>query len=101
MVERTHIYRDAYGVRRTSIWEDDNPSRVTVKTEQDLTPILDGIARDRDLMRFRGPNKMAARIPLTVYEDLKHRGIADDEAKFKAWLNSSEATPWRIWSGRL
>ena len=46
-----------------------------------------------------GVNKLAARIPLTVYEDLKHRGIADDEAKFKAWLNSSEATPWRIWLG--
>ena len=100
MTERTHIYRDSLGVRRTSIWEDDNPSQVTVKTEQDLTPILDGIARDRETMRH-GVNKLAARIPLTVYEDLKHRGIADDEAKFKAWLNSSEATPWRIWPGRM
>ena len=100
MTERTHIYRDSLGIRRTSIWEDDNPNQITVRTDQDLTPILDGIARDRETMRH-GENKLAARIPLTVYEDLKHRGIADDEAKFKAWLNSSEATPWRIWSGRM
>ena len=71
MTERTRIYRDSLGVRRTSIWEDDNPSQVTVKTEQNLTPILDGIARDSETMRH-GVNKLAARIPLTVYEDLKH-----------------------------
>ena len=85
MVERTRIYRNSLGIRRTSIWEDDNPNQITVRTDQDLTPILDGIARDRETMRH-GENKLAARIPLTVYEDLKHRGIADDEAKFKAWL---------------
>ena len=29
------------------------------------------------------------------------RGIWDDHDAFKAWLNSSEAAPFRIWRGRL
>ena len=100
MAERMRIYKDSDGIRRTSIWDDEDPNQVTVKTEQNVAPILDGIARDRETM-VHGDNKLAARLPLTVYEDLVHRGIADDEAKFKAWLNSSEASPWRIWQGRM
>ena len=72
-----------------------------MRTDQDLTPILDGIARDRETMRH-GENKAGGAYSTYICEDLKHRGIADDEAKFKAWLNSSEAySPWRIWSGRM
>lgn len=100
MAERMRVYRDAFGVRRTAIWDDEVPDSVTVKTEQDLTEILDGIARDREL-RKKGDNELAARLPLVVYEDLVLRGIANDETKFKAWLNSSEATPWRVWRGSV
>ena len=94
------VYRNSNGIRRTAFADSDRPNEIVVRTEQVLDEILDGIHRDRETMR-QGTNKLAARIPLTVYEDLKHRGIADDEAKFKTWLNSSEATPWRIWPGSV
>jgi hypothetical protein len=48
-----------------------------------------------------GVNKLAARLPLFVYEDLLHRGIIGDEDAFKRWLNGPEAAPWRIWKGIL
>ena len=48
-----------------------------------------------------GENKLAARIPAIIYEELERQGIVDNEALFKAWLNSSDAAPWRIWKGRL
>ena len=48
-----------------------------------------------------GTNKLAARIPTIIYEELQRNGIADDPDLFKAWLNSSDAAPWRIWKGRL
>ncbi len=88
------------GVARTSIVDDGAPNRLVVHTQQDLEPILDGIARDRETMRH-GYNKLAARLPMVIVENLIERGIYGDEDRFRAWLNSSEATPWRIWKGRL
>ena len=98
MVERMRVYRDADGVRKTMIWDDEDPDRVTIKTEQVLDEILDGIARDSEI-RQSGDNRTVARLPRIVYEDLMARGIANDEDAFKKWLNSSEATPWRTWKG--
>ena len=48
-----------------------------------------------------GTNKLAARLPLVIYEDLEQRGIIDDEDAFERWLNGPEATPFRIWQGQL
>ena len=92
---RRYQFRD--GVARSTIAHDD---KLTIATSQDVEPILDGIARDRETMRH-GTNKLAARLPLVIYEDLKQRGIIDDEDAFKRWLNGPEATPFRIWQGQL
>ena len=48
-----------------------------------------------------GENKLAARIPTVIYEELQRQGITEDESLFKAWLNGPEAEPWRIYRGRL
>ena len=101
MAEQRQTYRNRDGVKRTLIWDDDTPDRVVVHTQEDVEPALDSIARDRELMRHDGHNKLAARLPVTIAEDLIRRGIFYDEAKFKAWLNSAEAAPFRIWQGRL
>lgn len=97
MGEARRRYFAQNGVTRDSFVEDDN---LVVHTQQDIAPILDGIERDRDTMRH-GVNKLAARLPLFIYEDLVHRGIADDDDAFKKWLNGPEAAPWRIWRGDL
>jgi hypothetical protein len=99
MTERRHVYQDRDGVRRTLIWDDSHRSEVTVRTEQDVEQILDGIARDRELMRHDGVNKLVARIPVAVYE----RACLDqwDEGDWKRWLNSAEAAPFRVWQGQV
>jgi hypothetical protein len=79
---------------------DDASSRFTVHHQQDVEPILDSIARDREVMRNDGDFKLTHRIPTVIYEELQRQGIADDPDLFKIWLNSSEATPWRIWEGK-
>ena len=96
--KRRYMVRD--GVARTSIVDDEAPNRLVVQTSQDLEPILDGIARDREIM-LHGVNKLAARLPMVIVENLIERGIYGDEDAFKAWLNGPEAAPWRIWKGRL
>ena len=100
MGEAKRVYHVRDGVARTAIIDPDRPDDLIVKTSQDIEPILAGIARDRELMRH-GVNKLAARLPLFIYEDLVHRGVIGDEDAFKKWLNGPEATPWRVWRGRL
>ena len=99
MGEQKRRYDARNGVLRTMIL-DDASTTFTVQTTMDVEPILDSIARDQETMRH-GTNKLAARLPVFIYEDLVHRGIVGDEDAFKKWLNGPEAEPWRIWKGQL
>lgn len=98
-MQRAFVYADANGVRRTLIADDERPDQFTVRTEQDIEPVLDSVARDRELMANSGANKLAARIPVAIYERAVHEEWS--EATWKRWLNSAEAEPFRIWKGRL
>jgi hypothetical protein len=99
MGEARRRYDARNGVERTLIL-DNASSMFHVKHTQDVEPILDSIARDREVMRNDGDFKLTHRIPTIIYEQLQALGITEDEALFKAWLNSSDATPWRIWEGK-
>ena len=100
MGEQRRRYSARGGVVRTILTDDATPNQFHVHHRQDVEPILDSIARDRELMRNDGDNKLTHRIPTVIYEELQRQGIADDPDLFKAWLNSSEADPWRIWQGK-
>src|SRR4249920_2146256 len=100
MGEHKRRYSARDGIVQHLITDSDHPGRLVMQSTMDVEPILDGIARDREIMRH-GVNKHAARIPGFIYNDLKERGIADDEDAFRKWLNSSEAAPWRIWKGEI
>lgn len=99
MAERQRIYRDSDGVRRTLIWDDEDPDQVVVQTEQDIEPILDSVERDRAIMAHNGHNKLLARVPVAVYE----RAVIEqwDEDDWARYLNSPEAAPFRVWQGRV
>ena len=99
MTERRTTYRNADGVRRTLITDDERPEDFTVHTQQDIEPILDSVERDRETMSHNGVNKLLARIPIEVYE----RSVREqwDERAWALYLNSSEAAPFRIWQGRV
>jgi hypothetical protein len=98
--ERKTTYRNADGVRRTLITDDEFPARAVVHTEQVLDEILGGIARDREAANDNSSvNKLVARLPVAVFE----RACLEqwDEGDWKRYLNSSEAAPFRIWRGRV
>jgi hypothetical protein len=101
MGEARRRYSARNGVKRTVITDDSEPLKFHVLHEQDVEPVLDSIHRDRELLPNTGHNKLAARIPTVIYEELQRAGIADDPDLFKAWLNGPEAQPWRIYRGRL
>lgn len=98
-MQRAFVYEDANGVRRTLIADDERPDQFTVHTEQDIEPVLESVARDRELMTHNGVNKLAARIPVSIYERSIHEEWSEET--WKRWLNSAEAEPFRIWKGNL
>ena len=101
MSERKRIYRDRDGIRRTMIWDDEDPDQVTVLTEQDIEPILDSVARDREIMLNNGPNKVLGRPPVAVYERAVHEQW--DERDWTRWWNGQgpsdlpNGRAFRIW----
>ena len=99
MTERAFVYQDADGLRRMLIADDERPNQFQVLTQQDVEPVLASIARDRELMSHNGVNKLAARVPIEIYERSIHEEWS--EGDWKRWLNSSDAAPFRIWKGRL
>ena len=98
MTERKTQYRNHDGVRRTLITDDETPNVVTVHTEEDLEPLLDSVARDREIMRNDGANKLLGRIPVTLYE----RAVTEqwDESDWRKWWNG-DGRAFRIWDGRI
>ena len=99
MSETRRLYMVDGGIVRETIY-DHAEGRLVVRMRQNVDEILAGIARDRETMR-RTDMKKVATLPAFVVEDLTHRGIYDDRDAFDAWLNSSEADPWRVWKGRV
>ena len=94
---RRYAYRD--GVARDMVAHD---GLLTTIVRQDVERILEDIKRRREQpMVSQNGWWDAASLPVPIYEDLKQRGIIDDEDAFKKWLNSSEAAPWRIHGGQL
>ena len=94
MTERRRLYRDRDGIRRTAIWDDEDPETLVVHTEEDLEPLLDSVARDREIMRNDGVNKLLGRVPVTVYERAVHEQW--EESDWRKWWNG-EGRAFRIW----
>ena len=99
MTERSRVYHNAHGVRRTLIADDERPDRFVVRTQQDVEPVLASVERDRAIMAHDGVNKLLARIPVSIFERSVHEQW--DDGDWKKWLNSSEAAPFRVWPGRV
>jgi hypothetical protein len=95
MTEQRHVYLNRDGVRKTLIWDDATPDRVTVQTEEDIEPLLESIHRDRELFLNNGPNKVLGRVPRTVAERACHEQWDEDD--WRRWWNG-EGRAFRIWN---
>lgn len=45
--------------------------------------------------------RLAASIPLVIWNKLVHEGIANDPDRLKAWLNDPDNRVFRVWKGRM
>lgn len=89
------------GKRKWFYWNDEDKS-FTIETEQDVTDLVEHntALQNADTDRYGEWNRVAS-VPVSVYWDLKQRGIIDDPKKLKAWLNDSDNRKFRTKLGAV
>jgi len=76
----------------------------TIHSEQDVAPTIERAKASFNSTDERarwGDWQRVATIPLVVLNDLKKKGIADDNKKMKAWLNDRDNMLFRTRPGRV
>lgn len=83
-------------------WHVTDKGEYVVETVQDVTKIKDANKRSYNETGGKfGDLPRVASIPLSVYYELKRKGIADDPVALKKWLNDGDNHVFRTRAGRL
>lgn len=94
-------YDPVIGLKRTFHW-DDTTDDFLIQTEQETTDIIEANkAAYNDAPARWGEWTRVASIPLSIYFDLKKKGIADDDAAMKRWLNDPDNLYFRTRAGNV
>ena len=100
MAEVSFVYYDQFGVTRRSIWDDENPSQITVQTSVDLEQGIENNKILAEMHPRRSTNKVVARgVPLTVAEQAIREQW--DERDWAKWLDDPDNKAFRVWQGRV
>lgn len=86
-------------MRRTMFSDTDAPGILRVKTEVDVTSLIDNNRALAETQNPRSTNKLVARVPMTVYEKSILEGW--DEGDWKKWLNDPDNAAFRVWKGMV
>jgi hypothetical protein len=76
----------------------------SIETTQDVTSIVESTKASFNSTDERakwGEGQYVASIPISIWQDLKKKGIADNEKLFKAWLNDRDNRVFRTRPGRV
>lgn len=86
----------------TTYWHVTDKGEYVVEKVQDITKLasINRAQYNETPDKWRDMNKVAS-IPLSVYYELKRKGIADDPKALKKWLNNSDNQVFRTRAGRL
>lgn len=82
---------------------DDATDTATIETVQDVEGVLELNRAEYNATderaRYKDGAHRVACIPMVVLQDLRKRGIADDPARMRAWLNDPENRYFRTRPG--
>lgn len=99
---RVLSYDPDTGIREDFYYDPDR-DRFKIVATQPVDDIMDAnkalAAETDERANWRGDIHRVASIPLTVYYDLKKRGILSDKKAFKRWLNDPENRHFRTRPG--
>lgn len=86
----------------TKYWHVNGNGEYTVETVQDVSKIVEANKRQSNNIDGKwGDVTKVASIPLSVYYDLKRRGIVDDPVAMRKWLNDPDNFAFRTRAGKL
>ena len=82
---------------------DDDSDTFTIETQQDVSGLVDANRQlyNDSSSNWNGDVHRVASIPMNVYMDLQRRGILDDQAAFKRWLNNPDNRYFRTRPGKV
>ena len=86
-------------------WHDHDDGSVTIETVQ----TVDNVAEDNkatfnqfdERANWKGDMHKVASIPMSIFYDLKRKGILDDPAAMKKWLNDPDNRVFRTRPGQV
>ena len=94
-------YDPVLGIKRTFHW-DDTTDEFLIQTEQRMDEIVEANKQAYNNAPDRwGDFTRVASVPIAVYFDLKKKGIADDDAAMKRWLEDPDNRFFRTRPGNL
>jgi hypothetical protein len=99
---KKHLHFDPETGLLNTFHLDQQTGEARVDTTQDVTACLDvNKELQTESVDRRANWRRVAQIPLTLWFDLRKRGILQDKKKLKAWLNDSENRFFRTNSERV
>jgi len=99
-VKRIFSQDDATGI--TKYCHVTGNGEYVVETQQNVSAIVEANKRQyNDTPNKHGDLNKVATIPLSVYYELKRKGIADDPKALKKWMNDSDNQVFRTRAGTL
>lgn len=86
----------------TQYFHTENDGSFVIETVTDCTDLIEAnkAVATADFGRWKDLN-LVARYPNSVWLDLKKRGILDDPAAYRKWLNDADNQVWRIRPGKV
>jgi hypothetical protein len=100
MPQHKFIYQDGSGMRRTLVYDDEQPDQFAVLAEADMSGLAALNRAQGEHERVKGAiTTTLARVPFTVFERSYFENW--DEADWNRFLNDRDNLDMRVWNGRL
>lgn len=101
----TKVFDHDILTRQTVNWHTDSDGNVVIESVQDVAPVVELSRAEFNSFDERTPWKgdfhKVGSIPIVVWDDLVRRGIANDDAALRRWLDDSDNRAFRTRPGRL
>jgi len=104
-VIKKRLVSENAAIGQKQYWHDHDDGSVTIQTVQDVEDVAESNKQSFNQVDARanwnGDMHKVASIPMAIFYDLKRKGILDDPAAMKKWLNDSDNRVFRTRPGQV
>jgi hypothetical protein len=104
-VIKKRLVSENAAIGQKQYWHDHDDGSVTIQTVQDVEDVAESNKQSFNQVderaNWNGDMHKVASIPMAIFYDLKRKGILDDPAAMKKWLNDSDNRVFRTRPGQV